>query len=198
MDDGTWEIAGGVKVASEMDVGVSGVGRYGVEKGLDDGSKGSWGGVVDDEGLDHGGDSGGIEGLEKGVCDELLGDDLGEVVVVGLGRRGVDGSGRGGLERRRRKGRVLDNRLRGICRRCAALCIRRRPLRCCWRTRTGHGARTLLSSLFRRTGSSFELAAGAAKGVLEPVVYLLVGCQGDGAEEEQDMPRGNGGRTRRR
>jgi len=182
MDDGTWEITRGVKVASEMDVGVSRVGRYGVEKSLDDGGEGSWGGVVDDEGLDHGGDSRGIEGLEKGVGDELLGDGLGKVVVV-WGGRGMDGGGRGGLERRhRRERRVLDDRLRGICRRRAARCIRRRPRRCCRRARTGHYARTLLSSLFGRPGSSFELAAGAAKGVLEPVVYLLGGCQGDKKE----------------
>jgi len=97
MDDGTWEIARGVKIASEMNVGVSRVGRHGVEKSLDDGSEGSWGGVVDDERLNHGGDSRGIEGLEKGVCDELLGDDLGKVMVVIWGRRRVDRSGRGRL-----------------------------------------------------------------------------------------------------
>jgi len=128
VDDGTWEIARDVKIASEMDVGVSRVGRYGVEKSLDDGSEGSWGGVVDDEGLDHGGDSRGIESLEKGVGEELLSDDLGKMMVVIWGRGRVDRSGRGRLERRRRdrrKSRVLDNRLRGICRRCAALCIRR-------------------------------------------------------------------------
>lgn len=178
VDDGIWEVARGVKIASEMDVRVSGVGGYGVEKGLDDGGERSWGGIVDDKGLDHGSDGRGIEGLEKGISDELLGDDLGEM-VVGLGRRGVDGRGRGGLERRdRRKGRVLDNGLRDICRRCAALCIRRRPRcrRC--RPRTDHGARTFFCCLFGGAGSSFELAAGATKRVLEPVVYLLARVSG--------------------